>query len=510
MISGAGSVVIKTGLNIVLIPVMIAHLGLDAFGFYILLISILEISMLLDFGATGALVKLLGGEQTDSLTRRDYLKVGHSLFALLAGLFLILGLLLAPGFPDMFRITSALMPVAQTAFLLTVLEATLTIYSCYYRSVLLAHCAHQWTNVADTLYATVANLGALLLLLAGLDLPAVLGIRLLSAVLRLVLMMAQSLKLEKFAFFPGVPLRKKTCTEVLRLGFHAMMINFSIIISHKIDDLVIARFLPISAVGIYEIVFRFLGIIIQICLKLSEGSFPLFARMAKENRRDDARQLFLRMSGLLNFVAAISLMLILSYYPELFHLFSAGRIPIEQTLPVLVLAVPVILSGVLQMPASNWLFTWGHQKMLTVSSVATALSNLVLSVLLVQSMGIAGVALGTLIPQLIQHQAVLIRKTCQWLQISLKEYLGSVHMGVLIPVGLAFLWVQLCKPLATGMPLPLISMALVAATALVLGSGLWFWLTATTLEREMFVVKLLNPAKLKLKSKFTTGNATHG
>jgi O-antigen/teichoic acid export membrane protein len=510
MISGAGSVVVKTGLNIVLIPVMIAHLGLDTFGFYILLISILEISMLLDFGATGALVKLLGGEQTDSLSRRNYLKVGHSLFSLLAGLFLILGLLLAPGFPGMFRIPPALMPVAQIAFLLTVLEATLTIYSCYYRSVLLAHCAHQWTNVADTLYAIVANLGSLLLVLAGMDLPAVLGIRLISALLRLLLMMAQSLQLEKFAFFPRVPLRQQTCAEVLRLSFHAMMINFSIIVSHKIDDLVIARFLPIGAVGVYEIVFRFLGIVIQICLKLSEGSFPLFARMATDDRRDDARQLFLRMSGLLNFVAAMLLMLILSYYPELFQIFSAGRIPIEQTLPVLMLAVPVILSGVLQMPAGNWLFTWGHQKMLTVSSVATAIANLLLSILLVQSMGIAGVALGTLIPQLIQHQAVLIHKTCQWLQISLKQYLGSVHGGILIPVGLAFLWIQLWKSLTTGLSMPLFSMALVAASALMLGGGLWFWLTATTIEREVFMENLLQTVKFKLKSKPTTGNATHG
>jgi O-antigen/teichoic acid export membrane protein len=162
------------------------------------------------------------------------------------------------------------------------------------------------------------------------------------------------------------------------------------------------------------------------------------------------------------------------------------------------------------MPAGNWLFTWGHQKMLTVSSVATAIANLLLSILLVQSMGIAGVALGTLIPQLIQHQAVLIHKTCQWLQISLKQYLGSVHGGILIPVGLAFLWIQLWKSLTTGLSMPLFSMALVAASALMLGGGLWFWLTATTIEREVFMENLLQTVKFKLKSKPTTGNATHG
>lgn len=505
MLSGAGSVVVKTGLNIVLIPVMIAHLGLDAFGLYILLVSILEISMLLDFGATGALVKLLGEKEPDSLARRDYLKVGHVLFALLSGLFLLLGLLFVPAFPHQFHITPALMPIAQTAFFLTVLEAGLSVYSCYYRSVLLAHCAHQWTNMADTLYAIVSNVGALALLFAGWDLTAVLAVRLFSAALRLIVMMSQSLKLERYAFIPGVPLKKDTAGEVLKLGFHAMMINFSVIISHKIDDLVIARFLPIGAVGVYELVFRFVGIIIQVCFKLSEGSFPLFARLAGENRPEDAKQLFLRMSGLMNIVAAISLMLILSYYPELFRVFSAGRIPMEQTLPVLAVAVPIILSSVLQMPASNWLFSWGHQKMLTVSSLLTAFSNLVISVLLVQHLGIVGVALGTLIPQVIQHQAVLIVKTCRELKIGLREYLANVHLSVVLPLLAAFAWVQLWRPLTAYSDIPLLGIGIVAASALLLAGSLWFWRTATPLEREIFVVKLLQPAKLKLKNKRVTG-----
>lgn len=511
MLSGAGSVVIKSGLNILLIPVLIAKLGLDAFGLYILLIAILEVSTLLDMGATGALVTLLGSDDLADTTRRNYLKVGNILFSTLAGLFFFFGLLLLPQFPTMFHVTGTLQPIAQTCFLLTLIEAIFMLYSCYARAILLAHCSHQWTNVADTIYSMVGSVGALIALFAGYGLPVVLGLRLTGAALRLLIMMTKTLTLEPAAFRPNVPFCMASFKKVAHLCSHAMMINFSVIISHKIDDIVIASFLPISAVGIYEIVFRFLGITIQICLKLHEGAYPLFSKMAAHQQFADARQLFLRMSSFLNFTAAMLMMLIVLNYDALFHIFSAGKIPIENTLPVLMIAVPCILSGILQMPASAWLFTWGHQNFLTSTSILAAIANLILSIILVQHFGIVGVALGTFIPQLIQHQLGLIRKTCQELNISLTQYIREVHIGIVIPLLAAILWVQCWHPIIDRFSIHLLPIGLIAFSAILIGSLLWFRLTATTLEQDLlkrvFMVKLLQPIQGKFKQPINLDNA---
>jgi O-antigen/teichoic acid export membrane protein len=517
MVSGAGSVLIKTGLNIIVIPVFISRLGLDAFGLYLLLIAIMEVATLLDLGTTNALVTLLGAEAPESPSRRAYLKVGHGLFALLALACAGIGGLVFPHFAALFHIGPALQAAANLGFLLISLEAALMLYSCYARSVLLAHCAHQWTNLADTLYNVIANVGALVLLLSGFGLTAVILARLIGAVLRLLLMLSQAHLLEPYAFRPRVPFQAAIFKKVATLGSHAMMLNFSIIISHKIDDIVIACFLPLSAVSIYEIVFRFLGITVQICLKLSEGAFPLFSRMAASRQISEARQLFLRMSGLLHWVASLLILMILCHYTELFHLFSANRIPIAQTWPVLVVAVPCILSGVLQMPANAWLFTWGHQKFLTTTSLIAALSNLALSVLLVQAFGLIGVALGTLIPQLIQHQAGLIRKTCRELQIPAAQYLRDVHGAILFPLLVSFVWIQLLKFVFNGWthsaahPLvsPVLSITLISASAGLIGSALWFRFTASSLEKrilkDILQTQLWRPLQARLKQKPTAG-----
>lgn len=485
MLTGAGSVMVKTGLNILLIPVLISRLGLEGFGLYILLIAIFEVATLLDLGSTNALTTLIGAETDSDRTRRNYLKVGNLLLGSLALLFLLAGLGIAPWFPALFHIDTQLQAVAQTGFTLILFEAALTLYSCYSRSVLLAHCAHQWSNLADTIYSLIANIGALIALLCGGDLVAVLAMRLVGTIARVTLMTAQTHRIDPYAFFPQTPFSLSAAKEVLRLSSHAMMINFSIIVSHKIDDIIIARFLPISAVGIYEIVFRFLGVIIQICLKLNEGVYPLFTRLAALRQTGEARQLFLRMSCFLNLAACLMMMLIVSFYEELFLIFSAGKVPIGQTIPILLVAVPCVLSGVLQMPANALLFTWGQQRFLTVTSIMAAIANLILSVILVQTLGIPGAALGTLIPQLIQHQWGLIGATCRTLNISFLHYIKAVHGAILIPLAVSFLWVQLWRFTVDLATIKLLPISLISLTAMLIGSFLWFKLTATPTERQL-------------------------
>jgi O-antigen/teichoic acid export membrane protein len=183
----------------------------------------------------------------------------------------------------------------------------------------------------------------------------------------------------------------------------------------------------------------------------------------------------------------------------------------QDTLPVLFVAVPCILSGVLQMPASAWLFTWGHQNFLTGTSIVAAIANLILSVILVQHFGIVGVALGTFIPQLIQHQFGLIRKTCQELHISFLQYMRAVHGAILIPLVASILWVQGWHPIIDNFIKPLVPISLISFSAALLGSALWFRLTATPAEygllKRTVTEKLLQPIQYKFRQPIHVDNA---
>lgn len=487
MISGAGSVVIRTLLNLLLIPLLIYSLGGELYGLYVLLIGIIDLFLILDFGFTPSITNLLGAYRSTGQSQKaeEILFIGHALYVGLALFALLLGALFALYIPQLFHLSPQMADLARIPIAIVFLEGVLTLYSSYYRAVLLAHNLNHWTNMGDTIAYITGNSLGILLLLNGFGLPAFLLARLGCALIRLWILVYRSVRTEPTLFQRTASLKPQTLKELVGQSYHALLMNLSVLVSHKIDSFVIACFLPLTAVGIFEIVFRLLGIIIQILLKLSEGAFPAFSRLAALSRKEDAKVVFLRMSCLNNFVALLLLMLVISFYPELFRLLSAGQIPIKPTLPILAVAVPTIWSSALQIPATYYLYTSGRQRFLTISSLITALCNLSLSLILVQPLGLVGVALGTLIPQFLQHQASLIRQACLDLQVSFWQYVRSVHLSVLVPLLFAVFFIRLLEPLHRWGDGSFAAMIGVASVTFCLSSAFWFILTATEQEKQL-------------------------
>ncbi|MEM0952142.1 MAG: polysaccharide biosynthesis C-terminal domain-containing protein [Cyanobacteria bacterium P01_H01_bin.74] len=521
ILTGGCSVVVKTAINIFLIPVIIAHLGLSQFSLYVLLVSVYELSTLLDMGAGSALVTLLSREDNESSRRQQMLQAGHVWFIVVALLMVGIGLVLTSGFTTWFNIAPDLASIVNLALFWVILESVVALYGFYYQSCLLSNLGHQWSNIAETAYYLGANAGSLVAVIFGYGLAEIFFIRFCFSVMKLLFVMRHayqsekeqntlsgldaalakdsqatgaSKKSEKPLYLILLPFQKQACQALFsplkalaKLSSHALMINFSIIVSHKIDNFVIATFLPLQAVGIYEIVFRFLGIIIQMALKCNEGLFPIFAGLAPLNQRAEATLIFKRMSSFLLCVAGSLILLIAINYDTLFGLFSANKISIEQTYMLLAIAIPTVFSGVSQMPANAWLFTWGFQRYLTVSSLVAAGANLIISLALVIPLGIVGVALGTLIPQLIQHQFSLIATVCRKLQISLGDYLKSVYGAILLPMAVCYLWAQLWHPHIVASQYPLAMITLVSAIGFFL--ALLTWLKLTVTPDEMTQIK---------------------
>lgn len=498
--SGAGSVAVKTLLNILLIPVMLAFLGVEEYGLYVLLLGIGEMSFILDMGFTSALVKALGAYRTsasDATKALEFLKVGHMLYGTMAVLTLTAGLWLLPVLIAHVHMPPSLVEIARHAFVIVLFECALMLYTNYYKAVLTAHCLNQWANLADTVFAILSSMAGLLLLLSGHGLVMIMAVRLGAAVIRAGLLLYHATRVEPCVVLPKAGITMASLREIAGLSFHAMLINISVFISHKIDHFVIALFLPIQMVGYYEIVFRFLGLAQQVTSKMCEGVFPMFTRMLAMGRTDQVRHLFLRVSHGLHVTVCILLLFIITFYPDLFRFFSAGKIPMAETLPVLALAAPTVWTGVLQIPAGHFLFASGRQTYLSVSSILAAVSNLILSLILVQHLGLVGVALGTLIPQFIQHQFSLIYETCRDLGISFAEYAGTVHLKALPPLLAVFLGVQAVRHLLGPGETSLAVLVLTGGLTCLAGCILWLWLAAEPAEKTYIITKVVLPIRSK-------------
>jgi len=82
------------------------------------------------------------------------------------------------------------------------------------------------------------------------------------------------------------------------------------------------------------------------------------------------------------------------------------------------------------------------------------------------------------------HQFVIIRKTCQYLYISLKEYLVEIHCKMILPVLITSLSLWVLKELCLQNQNLVVQLALSSIISFMLGFVIWFYTTASEFEFE--------------------------
>lgn len=501
--SGALGVLIKTLVNLLIIPCLMALLGTANYGFYVLLVGFIEMSVMLDFGFSSALTTELGanlGDAAENRARiREYLSLGQLFYGALSILILLLGVWFTPWLMDSFHLSSAMRETGTLIFPITFVTCCIYLYSSYYRAVLLAHCSHQWTNTSDALNQIIGNALGLGMIVMGYGLAGFLGARLLTTLITALFLRFQGSKLEPDMLLNPVKPDFKALGKIFNLSFHAAFIQLSIIISHRIDMFVIGANLSLVAVSLYELIFRVLSVISQLISQICQGFFPVFARLNAENNPERIRQFFLKVSFLMNFLAALMFICVIPFFGELLALFSAKKVTWEQAAPILPFAIPIFWSAALQFPGAYYLFTSGHQKFSSITSILTSLFNLALSLLLVKPFGVIGVVLGTLIPLLIQHQLFNIGKSLQLLKIPVLDYIANVHLRLLPTVAVSLLFLYGVKSLFALMsPINLAVMMLTDLLTCGVAVLVGYFIAATEDEKQFLKQNVLTPLKLRL------------
>jgi len=436
---GIGFQLLKAMVNLILIPILLSQVGPDLYGLFALLVGFTELAFLMDMGFSSALTKELS--QLDGKTDRiqQVLTIGHGVYIALTVLALVVGFGCLPWFNTLFHISGAIADSARDATFYAVCIIAIYIYSSYYRAILLSQALHQWSHMADGIHHILGNGLGILLLYQGWGLPGFFMARLLSAILMLVFVMIQSTRMP-FNVYRWVKTRWTVAQSLVSMSGYSAISQISILLSHRLDAIVIGLFLPLSAVGIYEMVFRFLGVTPKIMGRISQGALPVLTRLVKANTEENAAEtlpsFFVQFSTFLTLSTLLPMALIGVNFDVLLDFFAANTYTLPQALPALLFGIPMVFTGIYQGPACYYLMAKGEFRYLAISSLITALINVIVSVLLVQWLGIVGVILGTLIPQGIQHQVYIIAKSCRMIGLSYTEYIKTSLLKPVMYIGL--------------------------------------------------------------------------
>jgi O-antigen/teichoic acid export membrane protein len=413
--SSALGVLLRTGLGILLIPFLLHHLGIEQYGLYMFCLGCIELVALFDFGFSLVLTRQLAQSSVNDNIFNETLSHAHVFYTLVSAC--LLGLL------SLFQI---LYFKKINVFALVMLELVGTFYFNYYRAFLLSQNKHYWTNIGDSLQTLFIFIVGGVLVAQGHGLWGLILARCWAFVLKSALQLFIAYRLTKHVVGFHLVLGLSNIPKLLKDSLQAYLIQLSILISHKVDGLVLGLCLGMTSVGHYDILNKLSNLPQTLNSKINEASLPFWSGLILQNEQAKLKQVYYFLSNSYLAIVTVFFIWLNTHLQHITKLISANQLSytvIEQG--VLIMGMTFALSA-LQMPAGHWLFAQKEDAFLSKSSMASAGMNLVLSIILVKLYGLNGVIGATLIVVLVQYGVWIIPTACKSLKITSLEYLQFI------------------------------------------------------------------------------------
>lgn len=227
--------------------------------------------------------------------------------------------------------------------------------------------------------------------------------------------------------------------ELFSFGGYAFLTSIADKVRFNIANFVIAAFVGLSAVTHYNIAMRLTEYFLQALGSLLGIMTPVFARYHAEGNHERLRESFMfasRVGALLGIFAGGSLII----FGQPFIKVWMGPEYADAYLPLAILVFAMTIDA-MQIPTVNVLYAVAKHRFFAWMTVGDALVNVSLSLILVQSMGMVGVALAMALPMIVTKLVIQPWYVCRILEIPRARYYRQV-----IGPGVALAAIQL--PLA--------------------------------------------------------------
>ncbi len=389
------------GVGFFLSPFIVHRLGNEAYGIWVLAISSIGYLGLLDLGMRSSVLRFV----SKGHTKGDHQGASEALSAALwvrlqiSGVILLASAILAYAFPLLFKVPPQMAISARWAVMIIGVNLAINMSAGVFGGVLSALNRYDLQTRITLVQLLVRVTGVVFVLRHGYGIVAIAVCELITALVSNVLLVFLARRL-----YPQLQLLwKRPGREILRAlwsySVYAFMTSVAIQLVYQTDNLVVGTFVSASAVTFYAIGNSLCRYADQFTSAMTMSFVP--AASTFEAAGDSERLRGLYQIGT-RAMMAISL-------PILTTLLVRGRTFIglwmgtqyeQRSGTVLIILASALIFSQTNNTASAIAFGTERHKITARWAVVEGVSNLVLSVTLVRFMGINGVALGTLLPNL--------------------------------------------------------------------------------------------------------------
>ena len=430
-----------------LTPFVIHTLGREGYGTWTLITSITGYFSLLALGVPMACVRYVA----QHVTERDRTKMNKAIGScaamyLLIGLCaLLVGAALTPVFVTVYDIPAEFHDEATVAFAVMVVQMAAGFIGFLPEGIMFAH--------HDFVVRNLVRIGGVLLRVA-----LTIGLlRVHGSVIALALVQVACLVFDFVIScvlirrrYPDVRITladfdRQMVRQIFSFSAYVLLLNAGARLAFETDALVIGAFIGVGAIPFFVIANNLVIYLMEFIVAIAAVVSPMATKLHTEGRTDELREIFLKWSKValsLTMMAGLFLMVLGPRFIG-WWIDPSFEAPSGEVLQILILSSLVFLPvrGV----ALPILMGIGKPRAPAILFIGAGVLNLALSVALVKPLGLAGVALGTAIPNAL-FAVVVLAIACRELQIGVGHYLRYVvpraALGAL-PVLALLLWFKL-------------------------------------------------------------------
>lgn len=452
--------VIDAALGLVMLPFNLHHLGMAAYGLWMLTSSVTAYLTMLDLGYGGALVRFVAKYRAkrDARAVNEVMSTLAVVYTSIGAIAYLVVLLLAMNLEWLVRVSPEQAGASRALLLIIGANISLRFVFAIYGGIIVGfqrYHLNNLTSIGTSLAVAAANVAVLRL---NGDVVALVAVTTAVRVLGLLVY-----KFNAGRVFPGLSIRwtlfsRERLREVTGFSLFMLGLDAAYKVNYASDVMVIGALLGAPAVALWAPAQRLSEVTLRLSNQVSEALFPVVVDCDASRRDARLRQVFVEGTRLsLATVLPIAGALAMMAHPLLTA--WLGR-SFSTTAYIVQLLACVVIVRVGASTASVILKGAGMHRRLTALAATMAVLNLGLSVALARPMGLLGVALGTLVPVTLVSVFGYLPAACKRVQISFAEMFQRAIWPALWP---AFVAGALLYTTRSRMPISLPSVALQCA-----------------------------------------------
>jgi O-antigen/teichoic acid export membrane protein len=407
-----------------LTPYVVRHLGSLQYGIWILAVSTVSYLALLDLGLRSAVIRFVSKAQAEDKIEEASKTIAAALWfrLVIAAVVAVVSVLLALATPHLFKIPPSLLRAAQITVLFCALGVAVTLVSGVFGAVLAA--IHRFDLLSSiTVAQTMARAaGVLVILRSGRGL-----ISLASWELTVILLAGLFTYVLAVRTFPGSRTRvRRPEAKMLRAIWSYSVTTFVFMIAVQLivntDSIVVGAFLSVGMVTFYSIGSSLVSYASQVSSAVSSTFIPMASNFEAVGNMEGLQQMLLRgTQAMLGLVFPIALALI--FRGKTFISIWMGPQYGEISETVLRILMISLFFAMANATAGAIMMAIDKHKPVALWAVCEASLNLGLSILLVKTIGVYGVAWGTSLAITFVHIAFWPRYVHKILGLSPRTYI---------------------------------------------------------------------------------------